>query len=76
MNILYLSADRGIPIRGHKGASVHVRELTAAFHALGHHVTILTTRAGSRKEVAPQGKLIAVAPVEKDAETRRRGDAA
>ena len=23
--VLYLSADRGVPVRGHKGASVHVR---------------------------------------------------
>ena len=68
MNILYLSADRGIPIRGHKGASVHVRELTAAFHAQGHQVTILTARAGSRKGVAPQARLVAVAPAAKETE--------
>lgn len=44
MNILYLSADRGIPVRGHKGASVHVRMLCNAFVAAGNHVTIVTPR--------------------------------
>lgn len=46
MNILYLCADRGIPIRGHKGAAVHVRTLTDAFTCAGHHVTIMTPRPG------------------------------
>src|SRR5262249_3940411 len=31
MKILYLCADSGIPVLGRKGASVHVRELIAAF---------------------------------------------
>ena len=34
MNILYLNPDRGIPVLGDKGASVHVREfVTALAHA-------------------------------------------
>ncbi len=44
MNILYLCTDPGIPIRGHKGAAVHVRSLVNAFAALGHHVTVLAAR--------------------------------
>lgn len=46
MNILYLCADRGIPVRGHKGAAVHVRAMVNAFARAGHAVTILTPRAG------------------------------
>jgi glycosyltransferase involved in cell wall biosynthesis len=46
MNIVYLSTDFGIPIHGHKGASIHVRELSTALGALGHHVEILTCRRG------------------------------
>ena len=42
MKILYLCADAGIPVLGHKGASVHVRELVAAFVRAGHHVTLAT----------------------------------
>lgn len=46
MNILYLCADRGIPIRGHKGASIHVRALADAWQRAGHRVTLLTPRPG------------------------------
>jgi glycosyltransferase involved in cell wall biosynthesis len=46
MRIAYLSADRGVPVFGTKGASVHVRELTRALHELGHEVLIITAREG------------------------------
>ena len=38
MRIAYLCADFGIPICGHKGASVHVREMVTALTAQGHDV--------------------------------------
>jgi glycosyltransferase involved in cell wall biosynthesis len=40
MKILYLCSDAGIPILGRKGASVHVRELVAAFSRAGHEVVV------------------------------------
>jgi glycosyltransferase involved in cell wall biosynthesis len=40
MKILYLCSDAGIPVLGRKGASVHVREMAAAFHRAGHNVII------------------------------------
>jgi glycosyltransferase involved in cell wall biosynthesis len=40
MNVLYVCADRGIPVLGSKGASVHVRSLVAAMQRLGHKVTL------------------------------------
>ena len=40
MKILYLCADLGIPVLGHKGASVHVRGLVAAFVRTGHFVVL------------------------------------
>ena len=40
MKILYVCADAGIPVLGRKGASVHVRELIAAFARGGHRVTL------------------------------------
>ena len=58
MNILYLSADRGIPVRGHKGASVHVRMLSNAFAAAGHRVTIVTPRPGPDDGPAPHATLL------------------
>jgi len=45
MKILYLCPDNGIPVLGHKGASVHVREMTAAFDRAGHCVSIAAPQA-------------------------------
>src|SRR5437588_12780207 len=44
MRLLYLSADPGVPVLGHKGASVHLRALATAFAALGHEVTVASPR--------------------------------
>jgi len=42
MRILYLSADLGIPVRGSKGAAVHVRAMAEAFARAGHQVVVAT----------------------------------
>lgn len=60
MNILYICADRGIPIRGHKGAAVHVRAMCAAFARAGHRVTIVTPRPGPADGPAPQADIITI----------------
>jgi glycosyltransferase involved in cell wall biosynthesis len=52
MRMLYLSADPGVPVLGHKGASVHVRELCAAFAQEGVEVDIASPR------VAPEGDVL------------------
>lgn len=57
MRLLYLCADRGIPIRGDKGAAVHVRTLTDALVRAGHTVTILTPRPGPADGPAPLAAL-------------------
>jgi len=44
MRVLYLSCDPGIPVLGHKGASVHVRELATALSHLGADVAIASPR--------------------------------
>lgn len=49
MRLLYVSADPGIPVLGHKGASVHVRELVTALTAEGASVALASPR------VAPEG---------------------
>lgn len=41
MRILYVCADRGIPLAGDKGASVHLRSITSALQRRGHEVTVL-----------------------------------
>lgn len=60
MNILFLCADRGVPIRGHKGAAVHVRAMANAFAELGHRVTLLTPRPGPSDGPTPQARLLHV----------------
>jgi glycosyltransferase involved in cell wall biosynthesis len=44
LNVLYVCADRGIPLLGHKGASVHVRSITSALQRGGHNVTVVARR--------------------------------
>ncbi len=48
MRIAYVTADHGIPVFGAKGASIHIQELTNAFVALDHDVTVLASRIGER----------------------------
>ncbi len=48
MRIAYLSTDRGVPVYGTKGCSVHVQEMIRAFRRLGHSVTLFAARAGGR----------------------------
>jgi len=44
MRLLFLCCDPGIPVLGHKGASVHVRELAHALSHIGADVTIASPR--------------------------------
>ena len=56
--VLYVSADRGIPVRGHKGASVHVRSVVAALAEVGIETRILTAREGPLDGPSPVGRLV------------------
>lgn len=42
MRIVYVSSDFGVPVFGHKGASIHVRAVARALVDLGHEVRILS----------------------------------
>src|SRR5919201_1970401 len=55
MRLLYLSADPGVPVFGHKGASVHVRELVRALTLEGARMVIASPR------VRPEGDSLDVA---------------
>ncbi len=61
MRVLYLNADPGIPVLGHKGASVHVRELTAALTRAGAEIVVAAPR------IEPEGDVLdaraALAPI-------------
>jgi glycosyltransferase involved in cell wall biosynthesis len=62
--LLYLSADPGVPVLGHKGASVHVRELAQALAAAGPEVHIASPRVDPEgDELAADLELHAIPPV-------------
>src|SRR5207302_8356133 len=44
MRIAYVCADRGVPVFGRKGCSVHVQELVRALGASGARVELFTPR--------------------------------
>lgn len=58
MRILYLSSDFGIPVRGFKGASVHIRELTDALTDLGHEVIVLTPNVGEGNSTRAEVRIV------------------
>src|SRR5260370_19695942 len=53
MNIAYLCADRGVPVLGDKGASVHVREFATALAGMGHEITLLCANRGTGNDCPP-----------------------
>jgi glycosyltransferase involved in cell wall biosynthesis len=53
MRIAYVCADRGVPVFGRKGCSIHVQEMIRAFRASGASVELFTPRA----ETAPSPGL-------------------
>jgi glycosyltransferase involved in cell wall biosynthesis len=55
MRLLYLTADPGVPVFGHKGASVHVREMVGALQRAGAEVVV----ASPRVEDEGGGRLLA-----------------
>jgi len=64
MRVLYVSADPGIPILGHKGASVHVRELVTALIAEGAQVVLTSPRIGPEgNSLDARADLIELVPV-------------
>lgn len=46
MRIVYVTADRGIPVFGEKGASIHIQEMMRAFLKLGHDVRAVAAKRG------------------------------
>lgn len=46
MRVRYVCADRGVPVFGTKGASIHVRQMIRAFERQGADVDVVTVRRG------------------------------
>jgi glycosyltransferase involved in cell wall biosynthesis len=62
MRILYLCADRGIPLGGQKGASAHVRGLVGALTSFGHEVLVVASSTDGEEDVG--APVVAVPPPE------------
>lgn len=73
MKILYVCADRGVPLRGGKGASAHLRQIAAALHAAGHDVT-LVVRSLSGDNPSPAVSRIIALPEHPQAQTDQLTD--
>lgn len=58
---LYVSADLGVPVRGHKGASAHVRQIAERLAEAGVDTKIVTPVAGPTE---PEGNAVSVAVLE------------
>lgn len=64
IRLLYVSADPGIPVFGHKGASVHVRELVTALHAEDVRIALASPRIGPEGDrLDVNVDLVELAPV-------------
>jgi glycosyltransferase involved in cell wall biosynthesis len=65
MRLAYVCADRGVPLLGHKGASVHLRSLAAALAARGNDV-IVACRTLEGPNPPPAGVTVRVMPASDD----------
>jgi glycosyltransferase involved in cell wall biosynthesis len=64
MRLLYLSADPGVPILGHKGASVHVRALVKAFAEERVEVVVASPRVAFEGDgLQTAATLVSIDPV-------------
>jgi glycosyltransferase involved in cell wall biosynthesis len=73
LNVLYVCADRGIPVLGHKGASVHVRSITSALQRGGHDVTIAARNVGGDATAPPVSCLVQLEENAYDAHAQLKG---
>jgi len=63
MNIAYISADFGVHVFGHKGASIHVREMVGALRQAGHAVCIISPAIDEGKEGRGKSQTKAGSPL-------------
>ena len=76
MKIAYVCADRGIPVFGHKGCSLHVQEMAHAFRTLNAEVTLFAGRVGGNPPAALASLAVVELPSLGDAEGAARERAA
>ena len=67
MRMAYLCPDRGIPVLGTKGASVHVRAITEALQRRGHEVIIVAARLGAGNPPPAVSQVTELSPAANEA---------
>ena len=72
LRVGYIVADRGIPVFGRKGASIHVQAMVGALSEIGHEVEILAAVVGDSANTL-EARCIEV-PAHDDSSPRLDGD--
>jgi len=60
LKAIYLTADKGIPVMGNKGASVHIRSLVKAWKTCGCEAVVVTTNLGQEFGLETSFKTVEV----------------
>ncbi len=79
MRILYVCADFGVPVYGHKGASIHLRAMARAFAQAGHDIQILSPaleREGNLEFDLPASAPVSMAAHQPALDLLRKADKA
>ena len=76
MRITYVCADRGIPLLGGKGASVHARHITTALRRRGHRVTVACASVGAGNPPPDVDDIVELAGVDEASIAAAVGDSA
>jgi glycosyltransferase involved in cell wall biosynthesis len=67
MRIAYICTDVDIPVFGHEGCSIHIREVTNAFVELGHDVSLYASWLGGAKPPDMRAPVVPIEPSGPDA---------
>jgi glycosyltransferase involved in cell wall biosynthesis len=62
VKIVYLVLDTGIPVRGSKGASAHVRALSEALAEIGQEITVVAADIEGSEHLAKEVQLVPIPP--------------
>lgn len=62
MKIAYICSDFDIPLFGHEGCSVRIREFTNALVEQGHEVFLLCSELGERTDATVKARILELAP--------------
>jgi glycosyltransferase involved in cell wall biosynthesis len=60
VRLVYVCGDKGVPVLGGKGASVHARSITSALARRGHRVTLACVTPGTGNPIPPGVRMVRV----------------